>query len=127
MADIQADIDKLNNFASAITSLVSELKIAGFVPAELSAGSPKLDIGQHIENFKDAVDLFTTYDTDRGKIIGDAQATPGSFADFVGQLTLLASVATQIAKNYQTAGNEDQYSAQMVDAALNPAPASPAG
>lgn len=118
MADIQADIDKLNKFASDISNLAQEL--SGIVPQELSAGSPNLEVGQHVVNFRDAVQLFGYYDAARRDLLGDAKPTPGSFGDLVSQLNLLGTVAGQIATNYQNASNEDAYSASMVDAALNP-------
>ena len=120
MTDIQADIDKLKAFAGAITDLVGEMTSAGFVPGALTRGSPRLDIGQNDANFKDALDLYSSYEQARAQIIGDGQAPPGSFGDLVKELTLLSSVATQIYQNYQNANNEDEYSAAMVDNALNP-------
>jgi len=67
-------------------------------------------------------DLYAHYDRARAQIIGDGQLLPGSFTDFVNELQVLANVATLIYQNYQQANAEDQYSADMVDAALNAPP-----
>lgn len=131
MADIQVDIGKLKNFSDTISLLVAELDPASFIPSTL-VKDPKRhypDIGQNVnEQFKDGTDLYAHYDLARSQIIGNGQNVPGSFADFLNELQVLSNVATQIYQNYQQANSEDQYSADMVDKALNsPLPQQPAG
>jgi hypothetical protein len=124
--NINVDIDKLSNFVTALDDLVASLNDSGFIPPHLvpGSGSRQPDVGQHVDGFKDADDLYNAYDTARRQILGDPGKPGGSFGDFVNELTLLSNVARQICQNYQKAQNEDLYSADMVNQALNP-PATP--
>ena len=133
MSGISVDVAKLRSFATSINNLIGDLQpsTSSLMPgtntnllADTTAQHP--DVGQNSGPaiFTDGQDLYNSYSQAREAIIGDQSAPPGSFADFLAQLKILASVAGQIADNYQTSDNETAFNAAEVDAELN-APPSP--
>ncbi|MDQ2876406.1 MAG: hypothetical protein M3Y33_17050 [Actinomycetota bacterium] len=126
--DIQVDVSDLQQFATAIrNALSSNINMSsadqgGFIPAHLLWQGPQFpDVGHAKVGsaFSDGQKLYDKYNDSRDSIIGDKSGAPGSFADFLKQLSILAGAAEQIAAAYQNASNADQVDAGLVDTALN--------
>lgn len=117
---LEVDTQNLRDFASAVDALVSLITAPGFVDPNLVPDVNKKlpDMGQHVAEFTDAVGLFRVYDGLRRELIGDAGQPGGSLGTFVSELKTLATIAGQIADNYDRAQSEDQFSSSMLQQAL---------
>jgi hypothetical protein len=133
MSGIKTDTDNLRAFASTVHQLAQYFSPSGnAIPSNLQPdpGMRNPDIGQRLSTFQDAVNLYISYETYRSQLIGDPSQltdpvpdpTASSLAAFVSGLQHLVSTANAIAKNYDSAQDEDHFGAAQVNALLNADP-----
>lgn len=131
--DLQADVETLKKFATAMGGTTKSGSAAGGLAGEVQAlpnaysGHPldQVNFGQTAHDgsstgFTDAENLLMAYQNQHRALI--AGSSDSSLNTFVSQLNALADAAATIAQRYQNAQTEDTVSASDVDNALNSVP-----
>jgi hypothetical protein len=117
-AGITIDPQQLNNFASGIQELITNLKSAKSL-TDKDVALPPVKFGQDASYPAGLQPTFPPALMLHGQMQDHISEFTENFTTLINKLTLLADTATAIAKNYATAAEIDDLSASAVSGMLD--------